>query len=281
MHSTSTSTRSHRSSRASSSGVDALLRTARRAPILTAAEELELSRRAHEHDADAFAQLLGSHLRLVLAIARDYRVYGLPFDELVSEGLLGLCEAARRFQPERGARLSAYAAFWIRAYMRRYTIGHRRIVRTPSSRHGRKLLSRLRKTQHELAHARGEAPSADEVAQALGVELRDVEEMEAALCGRDVPWGMDDGWEAAALAESQSPELLAAGREERDRSHDAVVRGLQVLSERERRILEQRYFVEDAQSFAAIGRSLGLSRERVRQLERRAQSKMRAAIAQA
>ena len=172
-------------------GLESMLRAAKQAPMLTAEKELELAHKAAEGSEQAFEALLKSHLRLVLTIAHEFSSYGLPLDELISEGLLGLVEAARRFDPERGVRLAAYAAWWIRAYMRRYTIFNRRIVRTPSSRHGRKLLANLRRTQRELAQQTGEAPDAETVAEVLGVGVRDVEEMEAALSGRDVPCGHD------------------------------------------------------------------------------------------
>ena len=125
------------------SGLEALMAAARRAPLLTMEEETQLARRAAAGCERSFEKLLRCHLRLVLTLARDFRAYGLPLQDLVSEGLLGLVEAARRFDPDRGVRLAAYAAWWIRAFIRRYTIFNRRIVRTPSTRHGRRLLASL------------------------------------------------------------------------------------------------------------------------------------------
>ena len=145
--------------------------------MLTAEEELRLARDANAGSAQGFERLLKSHLRLVLTIAHEFSTYGLPLEDLVSEGMLGLVEAARRFEHERGVRLAAYAAWWIRAYMRRYTIYNRRIVRTPSSRHGRRLLANLRKTQRALTQQFGERPDADLVAKTLHVGVLDVEEM--------------------------------------------------------------------------------------------------------
>ena len=156
------------------SGLEALLQAAKKAPMLTAEEELRLAKEASAGSGAGFERLLKSHLRLVLTIAHEFSAYGLPLDDLVSEGLLGLVEAARRYDPERGVRLAAYAAWWIRAYMRRYTIFNRRIVRTPSSRHGRKLLANLRRIQREVAQTTGERPDAETVAKLLGVGVRDV-----------------------------------------------------------------------------------------------------------
>jgi RNA polymerase sigma-32 factor len=244
--------------------------------MLTAAHESDLAARAARGDDHAFERLLKSHLRLVISIAREFASYGLPTEELVSEGMLGLVEAARRFEPERGVRLSAYAAWWIRAYVRRYTIHNRRIVRTPSSRHGRRLLSNLRKTQRALTQRNGEHPGAEDVAAALGVGVSDVEEMEAALSGRDVPCGHDaEGRTLEIRCAEPSPEVIVAENEERTASIAAMHAALSSLPTRERDILRDRYLREEGRSLASIGRDIGLSRERVRQLESRAQARMR------
>ncbi len=260
-------------------GTGALLEAAKRAPVLSAEEELALAHQAQSGSNAAFEALLRAHLRLVLTIAHEFGAYGLPLDELVSEGLVGLCEAARRFEPDRGVRLAAYGAWWIRAFMRRYTISNRRIVRTPSSRHGRKLLANLRRTQREMAQASGSAPDAHAVALALGVGVRDVEEMEAALSARDVPCGVDAEGRAVDVAcPCPSPEALVADIEEQQWSVDAIEQALSMLSQREREIVKARYLTEKMSSLASIGRDLGLSRERVRQLEHQAQAKMRHSI---
>lgn len=262
-----------------SSGTEGLLRAAKRAPILSPHDEARLARSAQKGSKDAFEGLLIAHLRLVLTIAHEFGTYGLPSDELVSEGLLGLVEAARRFDPERNVRLAAYAAWWIRAYMRRYTIANRRIVRTPSSRHGRKLLANLRRTQRELTQKLGEVPDAETVARELGVQVRDVDEMEGALSGRDIACGSDFENRSLDLrCELPSPEAVVADVEQRDRSAASLQRALRSLSMREREIVKQRCLTESAPSLAAIGRDLGLSRERVRQIEQRAHTKLRQAL---
>jgi RNA polymerase sigma-32 factor len=260
-------------------GLEALQRAARRAPMLTMEEECKLAVNAAAGCERSFERLLQAHLRLVLTIARDFSRYGLPLQDLVSEGLLGLVEAARRFDPERGVRLAAYAAWWIRAYIRRYTIFNRRIVRTPSTRHGRRLLANLRRTQRELAQATGTAPDAEAVANALGVEPRDVEEMEAALSGRDVSCGNDaDGRSLDLPSETPSPETLVAETEDRQRSEHLLLAALDDLPARERHILKHRYLTDEGNSLASIGRGMGLSRERVRQLEHQAQTRVRDAL---
>jgi RNA polymerase sigma-32 factor len=259
--------------------IESLTAAARGAEMLTSEREVELAKRAAAGDDRAFETLLKSHLRLVLTIAHEFGSYGLPTEDLVGEGMLGLVEAARRFEHERGVRLAAYAAWWIRAYMRRYTIHNRRIVRTPSSRHGRRLLANLRKTQRALTQQHGERPDAHAVAEFLGVGVRDVEEMEAALSGRDVPCGHDaDGHTFELPSAAPSPEAIVAEREERTSSVEAMRSAMGTLSQREQAILRDRYLGEESSSLASIGRGMGLSRERVRQLEHQAQAKMRHAI---
>lgn len=255
-------------------GTKALLRAARHAPLVGADEEVRLARLAQRGSKPAFEALVRAHLRLVLSMAHEFASYSLPLDELVSEGLLGLVEATRRYDAERGVRLAAYATWWIRAYMRRYTIANRRIVRTPSSRHGRKLLANLRKTQRALQQETGEAPDRETVATVLGVGVRDVDEMEAALSGRDVPCGPEE----PNLDGEESPEALVAAAEEQHASGTALHTALALLNQRERRIVEERYLTESSASLASLGRELGLSRERVRQIEHRAQDKMRDAM---
>jgi RNA polymerase sigma-32 factor len=256
-------------------GTKALLKAARHAPLVGAEEEVRLARLAQLGSKPAFEALVRAHLRLVLSMAHEFASYSLPLDELVSEGLLGLVEATRRYDAERGVRLAAYATWWIRAYMRRFTIANRRIVRTPSSRHGRKLLANLRKTQRALQQETGEAPDRETVANVLGVGVRDVDEMEAALSGRDVPCGPE---EPGIDADIESPEALVAAAEEQHASGAALHGALSLLNQRERRIVEERYLTESSASLASLGRELGLSRERVRQIEHRAQDKMRDAM---
>jgi RNA polymerase sigma-32 factor len=250
------------------------LKAARHAPLVSAEEELRLARAARLGSKPAFEALIRAHLRLVLSMAHEFASYSLPLDELVSEGLLGLVEAARRYDAERGVRLAAYATWWIRAYMRRFTIANRRIVRTPSSRHGRKLLANLRKTQRALQQETGEAPDRDKIAQVLGVGVRDVDEMECALSGRDVPCGPEE----PSREHEESPETLVAAAEEQRSSESALHCALELLNQRERRIVEERYLTDNSASLASLGRDLGLSRERVRQIEHRAHDKMRDAM---
>jgi RNA polymerase sigma-32 factor len=251
-----------------------LLDTGRRSPMLSAEREVALARAR-----EAFDALLASHVRLVVTLAHEFASFGLPKEDLVGEGLLGLVEATRRFDPDRNVRLAAYAAWWIRAYMRRYTIQNRRIVRAPSTRPARKLMANLRRVQRELTQKQGEPPAVEEVAKALRVGVADVEQMEAALSSRDVTLAGGEDRRPVDLPDAApSPEDLVAEAEERARTRDALDRAIGGLSTRERRIVCERYFGDTNESLANVGRGLGLSRERVRQLERLAQTKLRGAV---
>ena len=254
-----------------------LLQAAKSAPVLSAEVEADLARQAQQGSSRASEILLNAHLRLVLTIARDFTRYGVPFEDLVGEGLLALVEASRRFDPERGVRLAAYAAWSIRAYMRRHTLDNRRIVRAPSSRHGRTVLANLRRTQRDLTQACGGPPAPEAVARVLGVGVRDVEEMESALSNRDVSVGPHDK-ALEVPSESPSPETLVAEHEDRQYREGALGRAFESLTARERRILKERYLSGELTSLASIGRELGLSRERVRQLELQAHAKIKRAI---
>ncbi|MCB9598021.1 MAG: sigma-70 family RNA polymerase sigma factor [Sandaracinaceae bacterium] len=230
-------------------------------------------------DARALNGLLVSHMRLVLSIAQKYRRHGLPLEDLVAEGNLGLVEAARRFDCSRGTRFSTYAAWWIRALIRRYTIANRRIVGAPSTRAARRLLSKLRETQRQLAAELGRAPSREEVAKALDVTVEDVAVVEAALSGRDISLApAPDGKVVELASEHASPEETASFREARAMNERSVHDALERLETRERLIIEKRLLDEDRETLADIGEQLGLSRERVRQLELRARQKLRAAL---
>jgi RNA polymerase sigma-32 factor len=249
------------------------------APMLTNEREINLARAAAAGSVQAFNELISSHLRLVFSIARQYDRYGVPTDDLIAEGTLGLVEAARRFDPTKGVRLAAYAAWWIRAYMRRYTLATRRIVRGPATRQGRKLISNLRRAQRELAQREGEPPSVERIAKALGVDPHSVEEVDAYLSGCDVTCGLDeDGRGHEVVAGDPSPEALVGEHEEVRRSSDAVQAALTQLNERERQIVMRRYLCAESSSLSSIGNEMGLSRERVRQLEQQARLKMRQTV---
>jgi len=258
-----------------STGLDAMRRRAATVPLLTAEEETALARKAKLGDAAAEERLVTAHIRFVFAIADQFTRYGVSFDELVSEGVLGLMEAVRRFDPENGARLASYAAWWIRALLRRYTLQNRRVVRAPSTRKARKVIAHLSATRRELAQRTGTEPDAAAIASELGVSEADVEEVELALQRVDVACGQHERGSYEAVCPLPSPEAVAAEREREQRTRIAVHRGLDLLTPRERLIVSQRALHESPRRLEDIGADLGVSRERVRQLQQQGFDKMR------
>lgn len=261
------------------SGFDTLGAVAAKAPLLTAEEEAHLARAAQAGGKPEVDALVRSHLRLVLSIASQFRCRGVELDDLVSEGLLGLIHAVDRFDPDRGVRLATYAAWWIRAHVRRFTISNRRIVRPPSTRHARKILSNLRTTQRELEQRTGAAPDSTDIANALGVEAREVEEMDDILRRRDISWGIDrDGTTHETACTRPSPEAAVASLEERRQAASVIHTAMTTLTERERCVLTQRTLSPSPTLLADLGRSLGVSGERIRQIEGSGYQKLKAAV---
>lgn len=250
------------------------------APMLDVDTERDLLKRIQDRDDPrALSALLVSHMRLVLSIAQKYRRHGLPLEDLVAEGNLGLVEAARRFDCSRGTRFSTYAAWWVRALIRRFTMANRRIVGAPSTRAARRLLSKLRETQRQLTAELGHTPTREQVAKALDVTVADVATVEAALSGRDVSLApTPDGQVIELACERATPEETAAREQARAMNERSVHDALDRLEQRERLIIERRLLDDDRETLAHIGDELGLSRERVRQLELRARQKLRAAL---
>lgn len=248
--------------------------------MLDAETEQDYLRRIQESDDQvAMSALLVSHLRLVLSVAQKYTGHGIGLEDLIAEGNLGLVEAARRFDREKGTRFSTYAAWWVRALIRRFTIANRRIVGAPSTRNGRRLMSTLRQTQRRLSAELGEPPTRERLAAELSVTVEEIAMVESALSGRDVSLGpTDDGQVIDLPSGGESPEDEAADREVRAMNAQSIAAAFERLDARERAIIEKRLIEEDKDTLADIGSSMGLSRERVRQIELRARQKLREAL---
>ena len=268
------------SARETQTGFLKLRRAANRAPMLDRQTEQDLLTRIQaSNDPQALNLLLLSHVRLVLSIAHKYRRHGLALEDLVAEGNLGLVEAARRFDQSKGTRFSTYAAWWVRALIRRFTVANRRIVGAPSTRAARRLLSKLRETQRQLASQLGRPPTREQVAAALDVTPEDVATVEAALSGRDVSLApTPEGQTLELVSDRENPEETAARHEVRELNARVIRGALDNLEDRERLIIEKRVLEDDRETLAQIGVRLGLSRERVRQLELRARQKLRTAL---
>jgi RNA polymerase sigma-32 factor len=256
--------------------------------LLDSSHEQELARRRRDHrDRRASDALVTSHLRLAAKVARGYRGYGFPLADLIGEANLGLVIAASRFEPERGARFSTYALWWIKAAIHDYILRSWSLVKIGTTAAQKKLFFGLRREMRKLA---GDTivltpEKAEAIARELEVPVRDVIEMDRRLSG-DVSLNVkvdDDGqteWEAMLVDQSPDAETIVAEQDESAQRADALRAALHVLTERERRIFEARRLNENPPSLDQLGRELSISSERVRQIESQAFAKVeRAAIA--
>ena len=266
------------------------VRAAMDAPFLEREEERLLAVKWKDNkDEAALHRLTSAHMRLVIALAARFRHYGLPMADLVQEGHVGLLEAAARFEPEREVRFSTYATWWIRASIQDYILRNWSIVRGGTSSAQKALFFNLRRLRARLsrgADTMNEPHLYEEIARALGVSKDDVALMDSRLSGPDVslnaPLVESDGSSADRqdFVASNAPlqdETVGDGIDRERRAvwlHDALM----VLSERELRIVRERRLAEDGATLEALGQKLGISKERVRQIENRALEKLRHAL---
>jgi RNA polymerase sigma-32 factor len=254
---------------------------AKESPLLGAESERELLCRARKGDQTAVARIVESHMRLVVQIASAYAREGLSAHDLVGEGTLGLMEAVRRFDVTRDTRFASYAAWWVRACVRRYALDNRRIVGVPSTRGARIARSRLRGAERSLTQRLGRPPTRAELAQNLGVSEQDVELVEVALSSRDVSLtAPDDAACEDVSCYDYDPEQAVAEAEARQRTESAVRDALAHLSDRELALVREQFFEDDGRSLADLGRALGVSRQRAGQILAAARGKLRAELTQ-
>jgi RNA polymerase sigma-32 factor len=244
-------------------------------------EEHQLARRWHTlEDETALARMVQAHLGLVIRIAMEFRHSGPSMEDLIQEGNLGLTIAARRYDPAHQTRLATYATYWIRACMLEHVVRSHGPVRIGTTRSQRKIFFGLGRARRKLERE-GETADCDALADALGVEREDVEAMTPRLTGHDVsldaPRSTEDRREVGALLaeDGPSPEDFVAGAEEQDSRKNRLCEGLKILDPRERAIIRARHMRQRPATLASLGKKFGISRERVRQLELRAKSKLR------
>ena len=257
------------------------LREIQRFPLLEAAEEASLAKCWLESsDRHAVHRILNSHLRLVPSVARRYRGYGLPLSDLISEGNIGLMQAARRFNPDKGARFSTYAMWWIRAAIQEYILRSWSLVRIGTTNAQRKLFFKLRQTKNRIAGVETGEISPDQVkliAEQLGVGEQDVIEMNRRLDG-DMSLNTpvrDDGHEwQDRLVDSQNQEDALVEKDESEHRRAAFRQALATLGDRERYVFEVRRLTDEPRSLDLLALELGVSSERVRQIELRAFEKI-------
>src|SRR6059058_304288 len=270
------------------SGLSRYLAEIRKFPMLEPQQEYMLAKRWREHDdRDAAHHLVTSHLRLVAKIAMGYRGYGLPISEVVSEGNVGLMQAVKRFEPEKGFRLATYAMWWIKAAIQEYILRSWSLVKMGTTANQKKLFFNLRKAKSKISALEEGDLRPDQVqiiAKRLGVTEQDVIEMNRRL-GGDVSLNApireegDSGeWQDWLVDDSASQESRLVESEEADNRKKALGEALSVLNERERRIFEARRLVDDPITLEELADEFNVSRERVRQIEVRAFEKVQKAV---
>ncbi len=267
--------------------LDHYIQAVNRFPLLTAEQEVALGRRLRQDDdLEAARGLVLSHLRLVVAVSRQYLGYGLPQADLIQEGNVGLMKAVRRFDPERGVRLVSFALHWIRAEIHEYILRNWRLVKVATTKAQRKLffnLRRMKKTTASLTTSEARA-----IAKELGVKPEEVVEMETRLSGRDItldPQPDEDGAHATSPIgwltdpDDEPVQILERAETARNRSV-GLTRALAKLDDRSRRIIEARWLREDdPATLQDLADEYGVSAERIRQIESKALKSMKAQIA--
>jgi RNA polymerase sigma-32 factor len=268
--------------------LDSYIQTVNRFPILSQQEEIELGRRLRDHDdLDAARQLIVSHLRVVVSVARGYMGYGLPQADLIQEGNIGLMKAVKRFDPERGVRLVSFAVHWIRAEMHEFILRNWRLVKIATTKAQRKLFFNLRSMKTGLNTLGSDEVKA--MARTLGVKPEEVVEMETRMGGQDVALEPlnDDGEDSYApiayLADpGGEPGRVLEHAQEEQLKTEGLAHAMQSLDPRSRRIIEARWLREsDQATLHDLAAEFGVSAERIRQIEHKAMQKMRGVIAAA
>jgi RNA polymerase sigma-32 factor len=267
---------------ASLGSIDQYIQAVNRFPLLTSEQEVALGRRLRdENDLDAARQMVLSHLRLVVAVSRNYLGYGLPQADLIQEGNIGLMKAVRRFDPERGVRLVSFALHWIRAEIHEYILRNWRLVKIATTKAQRKLFFNLRSMK--AGPGRLTRKEASSIARDLGVKAEEVFEMETRLSGQDIALEPQPGEEGESLtpiayltdAEAEPGQILERAEISRNRS-EGLWHALAKLDARSREVIEARWLREDDKAtLQDLADQYGVSAERIRQIESKALKTMR------
>lgn len=264
----------------SDSSLKLYLREISRTPLLTIQEEIDLAERIKNGDAEARAHMIRANLRLVVKIAQDYSNYGLPVTDLISEGNIGLMKAVERFDPEKGGKLSTYAAWWIKQSIKRALANQSKTIRLPV--HMVDKIAKMRRISAMLAEALGREPTDEELAEEVGLPRRKLAMLKQASqrpTSLDAPINDGESTEYGEIISDERAEnpldMLA------DKNLHGEIDGLlSVLDERERRIIDERFGLNGKKplTLEEVGREFGVTRERIRQLQNSALTKMRRAL---
>lgn len=269
--------------------LDSYIERVSRIPVLTREEELDLARRLrNDEDLDAARQLVLSHLRFVVHIARGYSGYGLPVGDLIQEGNVGLMKAVKRFDPDVGVRLVSFAVHWIRAEIHEYVLRNWRLVKIATTKSQRKLFFNLRKFKKNLGWLNDAETRA--IASDLGVTTAEVTDMEQRLSSRDLsfdpaPDADDEDGSYSPSAYLQHPEAdpsVAVEREQWDEdTAERLSQAMQTLDDRSQHILRSRWMQDEKSTLHELADKYGVSAERIRQIEANAIKKLRGLVAEA
>lgn len=265
------------------------IRSSMSEPLLERAHELDLATRWRDHgDEKALHELVKSYTRLVIAAAAKFKHYGLPMGDLIQEGNLGLMTAANRFEPERDVRFSTYATWWIRASIQDYILRNWSIVRTGTTSAQKSLFFNMRRLRAKIDGAATETGLTSEgrvkIASALGVRVKDVEEMEGRMSKGDQSLNAmvsEDGEEeiGSFLADSRpNPEEIVTEMKDAQTRSRWLGEALKKLNEREQMVIRERHMQYETVTLEELGKELGVSKERVRQIEARAMEKLRESL---
>ena len=261
------------------------VRKAMKAPMLEAEHELNLARRWRDHeDERALHELTTAYMRLVISMASKFRHYGLPLADLVQEGNVGLMQAAARFEPSREVRFSTYAAWWIRSSIQDYVLRNWSIVRTGTTAAQKSLFFNLRRLRAKIDDTGDAVMTAENkkwVSEHLGVPERDVETMASRLSASDrslnAPLATDGDaqWQDLLPDESATPDQVVMEERDNAKRKEWIAEALQVLNARETLIISARRLTDDSVTLEVLGKRLGISKERVRQIEHQALNKLK------
>jgi len=268
-----------------------LMRAALAAPYLGREEEHDLAIRwKEERDEEALDRIATAHMRLVISMAARFRHFGLPLGDLIQEGHVGLLEAAARFEPERGVRFSTYATWWIRASIQDYILRNWSIVRGGTSSAQKALFFNLRRLRAKLANGSEALPASvvyQEISTALGVSISDVAMMDSRLSAPDTSLNaplLEDGASDRMdflVSDAPRPDEAAEEAIDVERRHGWLHDALGVLNARELQIISERRLKDEGATLESLGETMGISKERVRQIENRALEKLKSALVKA
>jgi RNA polymerase sigma-32 factor len=262
------------------------IRKSMKTPLLEKEHELDLARRWRDHnDEKALHELIVSYTRLVIAVAQKFRYYGLPLNDLIQEGNIGLMTAAQKFDPDRDLRFSTYATWWVKSCIQDYILRNWSIVRTGTTAAHKSLFFNFRRLRAQIESLNEAEGLNDEhrlkIANDLGVRVQDVEHMEGRLSGIDSSLNVtigedsDDDWQSLLHSDTPNPEDIVIAMKDADTRSEWLNKALNSLPPRERRIISERHLNDEVVTLESLGQELGISKERVRQLEQRAMKNLK------